>query len=234
MAPKIIGAALDDDQNYVSIDWMLTDKYCPGYIRRYELILSCNSDQAISSGNLHFDCRSGFQGPKLNGTVPGNCKKENTYIKLRIGTTNSTSDESEQFLLKNEAVSTLVIIAYVLGAFLIAAAIASVIFYYYYKRHVKTFQNAHQAVRKLLHIQQKSGVGQSFRARSAPDLPIPDIPEGCNSPGGTTAYQTIVATSEVGSPHSLQVPERKNETDSNIPPDYAGYTNPEFQECALY
>ena len=82
MAPKITSAVLEEDKNFVSVDWMLTDKYCPGFVRRYELTISCNSDQTTSSGNLLFDCRSGFQGPKLNGTVPGKCKSEDIYIKV--------------------------------------------------------------------------------------------------------------------------------------------------------
>ena len=82
MAPKITGAALDEDQSFVSVDWMLTDKYCPGYIRRYELTISCKSDQAALSGKLYVDCRYGFQGPKLNGTVPGECRSEDIYLKV--------------------------------------------------------------------------------------------------------------------------------------------------------
>uniref|UniRef100_A0A914XRY2 Uncharacterized protein n=1 Tax=Plectus sambesii TaxID=2011161 RepID=A0A914XRY2_9BILA len=230
MPPKITGVTLDEDQNLITVNWMLTDKDCPGYIRRYELTISCNSDQAVSPGNLLFDCRNGLQGPKLNGTVPGKCKSEDIYIKLRVGTANSTSNESEQYLLKNKAFSTWLIIAYVLGALLIAVAIASLIFFYYYKRHVKTYQNVYDTVRKLLRSQRKSEIGQSFRARIAPKSTIPDVPasESCNSPG-ETVYQTIAATPEVGTPHPLHATKIQSGTTSSTPRYSLGYTCAETQ-----
>lgn len=79
--PKINNAVISEDKRFVRVDWMLNED-CPAFIRRYELVIFCDVDEAIMSGTLSFDCRSGIQGPILNGTVPSKCKGEEIYIKV--------------------------------------------------------------------------------------------------------------------------------------------------------
>lgn len=81
-APKINRAVLSEDESFITIDWMLNQD-CPGYIKRYEFVISCNVDEATASGILSFDCRTGIQGPLLNEAVPRKCNGEDLYIKVR-------------------------------------------------------------------------------------------------------------------------------------------------------
>lgn len=82
MPPKIKDVILSEDKGFVSVDWIL-NQICPGYIRRYELIISCDAGKAIIPRNLSFDCRNISQGPLLYEAVPKKCKGEDIYVKVR-------------------------------------------------------------------------------------------------------------------------------------------------------